>query len=452
MSGIQKTLPSYLDAKSVLTLFLVLCVVPTSLTFTAIGAVGRPVILVSMAMLAWWLGHHLQRPVGGQTMVQPIRWLLGGFVVAVLAAYIGAMFRGLPATEVSPADTGLLRVAAWCGLFLVAHDGLRTWDALVTMLRRVVVAGTLMALLGLAQFVTKNSLLGWFVVPGMNGDGIGVDQRGGFVRAAGTASHPLEYGIVLCVSLPLAITFAIEDRKRGVLARWFPAVVIATAAVLSVSRSALIAVAVAVVVLALSWTKRQRIVAGIVGVAILGVVYVAVPGMAGTLLGMFTGAAQDSSVTSRISGYDVAFGMASRLPFFGRGFGTLLPTYVYLDNQYLGIIVELGLVGLTAVLSLFITSIVLSWRGRRMAPARLEGQLGAALAAAISSAGTSFAFFDALSFPLSATFMFLMLGFAGAYWRLARRTAAEPAGQHVRGSSEPVTSDAVTSEAVIAKQ
>lgn len=418
-------LPRPLDAKSVLTLFLVLCGVPTSLTFSAIGAVGRPVILVSLGMLAWWLGHQLQRPFGSRPLVQPIRWLLGAFVVAVLASYISTMLRGLPGTEVSPADTGLLRVAAWCGLFLVAHDGLRTWDALVTVLRRVVVAGTLMALLGLAQFVTRNSLLGWFVVPGMNGDGTGIDQRGGFVRAAGTASHPLEYGVVLCVSLPLAMTFAIEDRQRGILARWFPAVVIATAAVLSVSRSALIAVAVAMVVLVVSWNQRQRIVAAVVGVAILGAVYLVVPGMAGTLLGMFTGAAQDSSVASRISGYDVAFGMVSRLPFFGRGFGTLLPTYVYLDNQYLGIVVELGLVGLTAVLALFIASIVLAWRGRRLAPARLEGQLGAAIAAAISSAATSFAFFDALSFPLSATFMFLMLGLSGAYWRLARMTAGE---------------------------
>jgi O-antigen ligase len=416
-----------LDATSVLTVFLLLCAVPTSLTFTAIGALGRPIVLAALAMFAWWLGHSLQRPFGTQTSVQPVRWLLAAFACTVVASYASAMLRGLPGTEVSPADTALLRVAAWCGIFLVAHDGLRTWESLYTVLRRVVLTGTLMALLGLGQFLTKNSLLGWFAVPGMSGDGTGIDQRGGFVRAAGTASHPLEYGIVLCVTLPLAVAFAMGDRHRGAARRWLPVTIIGAAAVLSVSRSALIAVAVAGIVLAASWTPRQRLYAGLGGVVMMAAVYIAVPGMAGTLLGMFTGASQDPSIASRVNGADVAFAMAGRLPFFGRGFGTLLPTYVYLDNQYLGIIVELGVVGLAVVLALFATAIVLSWRGRRRTDTPLQSHLGAGLAAGISSAAVAFTFFDALSFPLSAAFMFLMLGLAGAYWRLSARPSAQPA-------------------------
>ncbi|MGT2463868.1 O-antigen ligase family protein [Sinomonas atrocyanea] len=416
-----------LDATSVLTVFLLLCAVPTSLTFTAIGALGRPIVLAALAMFAWWLGHSLQRPFGTQTAVQPVRWLLAAFACTVVASYASAMLRGLPGTEVSPADTALLRVAAWCGIFLVAHDGLRTWESLYTVLRRVVLTGTLMALLGLGQFLTKNSLLGWFSVPGMSGDGTGIDQRGGFVRAAGTASHPLEYGIVLCVTLPLAVAFAMGDRQRGAIRRWLPVAVIGAAAVLSVSRSALIAVAVAGIVLAASWTPRQRLYAGLGGVVMMAAVYIAVPGMAGTLLGMFTGASQDPSIASRVNGADVAFAMAGRLPFFGRGFGTLLPTYVYLDNQYLGIIVELGVVGLVVVLALFATGIVLSWRGRRRTDLPLQSHLGAGLAAGISSAAVAFTFFDALSFPLSAAFMFLMLGLAGAYWRLSAGPSAQPA-------------------------
>jgi O-antigen ligase len=416
-----------LDATSVLTVFLLLCAVPTSLTFTAIGALGRPIVLAALAMFAWWLGHSLQRPFGTQTAVQPVRWLLAAFACTVVASYASAMLRGLPGTEVSPADTALLRVAAWCGIFLVAHDGLRTWESLYTVLRRVVLTGTLMALLGLGQFLTKNSLLGWLSVPGMSGDGTGIDQRGGFVRAAGTASHPLEYGIVLCVTLPLAVAFAMGDRQRGAIRRWLPVAVIGAAAVLSVSRSALIAVAVAGIVLAASWTPRQRLYAGLGGVVMMAAVYIAVPGMAGTLLGMFTGASQDPSIASRVNGADVAFAMAGRLPFFGRGFGTLLPTYVYLDNQYLGIIVELGVVGLVVVLALFATGIVLSWRGRRRTDLPLQSHLGAGLAAGISSAAVAFTFFDALSFPLSAAFMFLMLGLAGAYWRLSAGPSAQPA-------------------------
>ncbi|NUP75434.1 MAG: O-antigen ligase family protein, partial [Sinomonas sp.] len=215
------------------------------------------------------------------------------------------------------------------------------------------------------------------------------------------------------------------DRKRGLIARWCPVVVIATASILSVSRSALIAVVIAVAVLAASWTARQKLIAAGFAVALVGVVYFAVPGMAGTIVGMFTGAPDDSSIASRVNGYDVAFGMVARLPYFGRGFGTLLPSYVYLDNQYLGIVVELGLFGLVAVLSLFVTAIVSAWRSRKLVAYRLASQLGAAIAAAVAAGATSFTFFDALSFPLSSAFMFLLLGLAGAYARLAHTEPAE---------------------------
>jgi O-antigen ligase len=290
-----------------------------------------------------------------------------------------------------------------------------------------------MAALGLMQFATKNSLLGWVSIPGMSGDGLGgVDIRGAFVRAAGTATHPLEYGMMLCMVLPLALTLALEDKERGPVARWLPAVLIAGASVLSVSRSAFIALIVASVVLSVSWSTTRRIVALFSALGLAAVVYVAVPGMVGTVVGLFTGAAQDSSVLSRVNSYDVAFGMITRLPFFGRGFGTLLPSYVYLDNQYLGILVELGLVGFIAVVLLFASTAVSSWvRGRRAHDA-CQAQVGVGICAAVCAGAASFAFFDALAFPLSSTFLFLILGLGGAYRRIVGATTTHP------GPSAPV--------------
>jgi O-antigen ligase len=147
--------------------------------------------------------------------------------------------------------------------------------------------------------------------------------------------------------------------------------------------------------------------------------------MAGTVVGMFTGAGQDSSVASRINSYDVAFGMVSRLPLFGRAFGTLLPSYVFVDNQYLGIVVELGVVGIAVTLTFFGFAVALAWRAHRFASNRLASQLGVAIAAGLCAGSLSFTFFDALSFPLSAGFMFLMLGLAGAYRRIIRSTSVQ---------------------------
>ncbi|WP_369046946.1 O-antigen ligase family protein [Sinomonas sp. P10A9] len=413
-------LRQHLDAVSMLTLFLLACAVPSYLSFTVIGSVGRPSVLVCLLMFAWWLAHQLQRPFAGHIELQPVRWMLLPFVGVVLASYIGAMFRGLPEAEVSPADNGLLRVLAWCGLFLVAHDGLRTWEHIVVLVRRVALAGGLMALLGLLQFGTKRSLLSWLVIPWMSGDYGGVDQRAGFVRAAGTATHPLEYGAVLSITLPLAVALAVADTKRGPVLRWGPAVLIASASILSVSRSALIAVVIATAVLAASWTARQRVIVAGVGTGLFAAVYFLVPGMAGTIVGMFSGAADDSSVASRVNGYDVAFGMVQRLPLFGRGFGTLMPSYVYLDNQYIGVVVELGLFGLAAVLALIIAGIVTPWRARRFSPDRLTEQIGAGVVASVSAGAVTLTFFDGLAFPLSSGFLFLVLGAAGAYRRISR--------------------------------
>lgn len=424
MTSPQAYMRRYLDAKSVITLALVLCAFPTYLTITVIGAVGRPIILVGLAMFAWWVVHRLQRPHGVIGESQPLRLLMVLVVLSALASYVSAMFRGLPAEEVSPADTGLLRMAGWLGLFLVASDGLRTWEDLTTVVRRFTWAGAFMATLGLLQFLTKNSLLEWLAVPGMTGDGIGgIDQRGGFVRAAGTAAHPLEYAVVLCTTLPLALALAMEDRRRSALARWAPPTAIAAAAVLSVSRSALLSLFAGMAVLFCSWTPRQRIFAAAGAGALFGTLYVAVPGMAGTVLGMFTGFAADPSVASRVNSYEVAFGMLSRLPWFGRGFGTLLPRYVFLDNQYLGTVIELGIIGFSTILVLLCAGIVTPWIVRNRSSNRVQAQLGAAISAAVCAAATSFAFFDALSFPLSAAFTFLMLGLSNAYRRLCRSNA-----------------------------
>ena len=58
-------------------------------------------------------------------------------------------------------------------------------------LRRVALAGGIMATLGILQFITGQSLLSWLQIPGMtsNVSFAGLDTRSGFVRAAGTASR-----------------------------------------------------------------------------------------------------------------------------------------------------------------------------------------------------------------------------------------------------------------------
>jgi O-antigen ligase len=103
----------------------------------------------------------------------------------------------------------------------------------------------------------------------------------------------------------------------------------------------------------------------------------------------------------------------------GRGFGTFLPAYVIVDNQYLGLLVELGIAGLAAFLGLIAAGAYCASRARRMAGDDSLRQTSQAMLASIVAAGIAYGFFDALSFPMAAGLMFVLLGTAGALYRIA---------------------------------
>ncbi|MFI2562885.1 O-antigen ligase family protein [Paenarthrobacter sp. NPDC018779] len=415
------------DVSSFVIVYLLLaCAIPSNLTLTALGSVGRPSTLCGLLAFAWWLLYQLQRTSPSRAGTQMVRNAMAVFLAVALASYALAMLHGVPAPETSPADSGIIRLTSWAGIFLLINDGLASRRTLMKVLRALVLVGTGTALLGLLQFATGQSLVDWISLPGFSAASelTGVQSRGGFVRAAGMASHPLEYGVVLVASLPVAIAFAVTDRHRGWLLRWAPAAIISAAAVLSVSRSALTAFAVAIVALVPSWPKKIRRRAMLLAVVLAGALYVLTPGMLGTLRGLFTVGTQDPSISSRTSAYSTAFGMLANNPVVGRGFGTFLPDYVIVDNQYLGTLVELGVLGLLAFLGVIACALAAAWRGRKLATDPAGQQLSQAVLASVAAIAVTFAFFDGLSFAMSASVLFFMLGISGALWRLARTDAA----------------------------
>jgi O-antigen ligase len=109
-------------------------------------------------------------------------------------------------------------------------------------------------------------------------------------------------------------------------------------------------------------------------------------------------------------------------PWFGQGFGSFLPlTYFYTDNQYLNSLIEIGFVGLVALLVLFGTGWVLARSARRATADGEIRHLAQCLAASVAVMAVTYATFDALYFPMAAAVTFLVLGCVGAFWRLARR-------------------------------
>lgn len=410
------------DAVSFLTLYLFFaCAIPSKLVIPSLGSVGRPAILWGLIGMAWWAYYRLQLPSALRYSSRSVKFTMVAFLCAVAMSYAIANLKGMPSSDSTTANSALLRIVSWAGVALVASDGINSQERLNVLLRRITLTGGLMSLLGLAQFLTGQSLIDWIALPGFveSTEISSIQDRSGFTRAAGTAVHPLEYGSVLCITLPLVLALAAKDIKRPTWLRWFPVLTVPMAMLLSVSRSALIGGLVGLLILAPSLPAKFRLRAALLAVAVLVGVMFLIPGMLGTLKGLFVGISEDPSTQSRTSSINSAVDIAIRQPFFGRGFGTFLPRELILDNQYLLLLIEVGLIGTFAFLLLNLMAIATALRVRNLATDALWKLAAPAAGAGVAAGAVLLAFFDGLSFPMTGAMLFLLIGVCAAMHRIS---------------------------------
>lgn len=410
------------DAPRFLTFYLVvLLAVPSPMIFAPLGTVGSPAMLLALVAFVWWAWHHLHRGRLLSFTAHPVRMAALGFLLVLLLVYGHAMTQPLPLDEVTPADSGIFRMLGMMGLVLLAHDGITRIDLWHRILHRLAVAGGLIAILAIVQFATRQVLVDQLPLPGLTTPPsiFGVLDRAGLGRPIGTATHPIELGAVLGMILPLAVTDARITRGSRWLA-WSIVALMGLAIMLTLSRTAIISLVLGVAILMPAWSKWSRIwfvlAAGVAGIAAGAVI----PGLLGTLRGLFLGAATDPSVLSRTQSYGVAWEFITQNPWLGRGYGTFGPKYWIVDNLYLQFIIEAGIVGVLALLALLLSTM---WAARTAAltfSKRAERELARALLGSVVAGAASLAFFDAFSFPQSAGLLFLMVGLAGAGFNLAR--------------------------------
>lgn len=427
-----------LDATSLLTVYAILLIgLPSKFIVGPLGGAGTPAQILGAVGAIWYLWYRIQRPVSAPADRQPVRTAMLLFVGAVMISYVGGMVRPISSIEISTADLGLISLASWLGVVLVANDGIVSRARLYTLLRRIVALGGALATLGVIQFITGESWIDRIAIPGLtvNQGLTGVAAREGFNRPSGTAVHPIEFGVVLTVILPIALTCAMTMRDRSWIRRWYPSIAIAIAIPLSISRTAIVGTAVGLIVLLPTWSKGARRLALAAIGGLLVIFFLTVPGFLGTITGLFTGINNDGSAQSRTGSYGIAWEFIQRSPLIGRGFSTFLPSYWILDNQYLALMIEIGLVGLIATFGLLVTAFASAMRARGVTRDPIDRQVGASLAAAVATGASSMALYDLLGFPMSAGILFLTIGLCGAHWRLVRQQPTR-VGRH---AAEPIT-------------
>jgi O-antigen ligase len=313
----------------------------------------------------------------------------------------------------------MLALVSWSGTFLNAHDGQDTLAELRTLVRRIALSGGLLALLGLLQAFTRQVWVDRVSIPGLTlTQAAGNFDRGGFPRPSGTSVHPIEFGVVIAVLFPIALHVAFHDKERPLWLRWFPAATIGALVPLTSSRSAYLGVIVGIAVCMLGWQARRRW--QMLGVGALGLIamLVVTPSLLNSIFRLFSGASDDPSISSRTGSFDLAGEFVSRSPLLGRGLGTFLPRYRIFDNQYLLLLVTVGLLGTVAFLALGVVAVRTLHRVRRRSDDVDIKDLATSLIASIVVGFVSLALFDAFAFPQTMGTIFMLIGLAGATHRL----------------------------------
>lgn len=415
------------DATTYLTFLLVtLFGITASQVFGPLGAIGQPALLVAAGGgLIWlWTRVTLARGVV-HPGPQPLKWALFVYAWYELATIALAHTRSLSALEQSGSVRTVFLTLAMVGLSLLVMDGIPSLDRLDVLLRRLTLAVGFLAMIGILQFLTGQSLEIDFPLLSFNNGVTQVGQRYAFNRPDGTAGHPIEFGVVLAAMLPLAVHYALEWRggtRRQRRVSSAAALVVAFGVPLSISRSAIVAVVASLSVMWLGWGWRRRS-KGLVVLALwLPMIYLTVPGLLGTFRGLFTSFGHDPSITARVDRMPIVFQLIKENPWFGMGAGTVTPEDdLLLDNQVWGTILATGIVGFLILLGLIVLTMVMAITSQHHRGATKETRLlGFAIAAAIFGYAMSFATFDAMYFRILKTTFFLLIGATGALWRLTR--------------------------------
>jgi O-antigen ligase len=398
-----------------------------------------------VALMFWLLGRVLP----GSEMQRgfpPVVLAVLGSVGLLVVTYAAAQLHPLTENQLNGADRHFVELLAYTGAALLVCDTVRTRRDRERVLFAVVLAGGIVAVIGIIQFCFEFDISSSLRPPGFQSSPTGfIYSRSGFNRVAGTARHPIEFGVVCAVVLPLALHLAhhaLSNRVRRI--SMVSAVALAVVIPMALSRSALVALVVIVVVLVPSWPSERRWKAIFALAGVLAMLTIVAPGLLSTTNDLINGRQGAESLEYREQANDKAIELGSERPWFGHGYGTFdSEDQFILDNTYLTMLVEGGTAGLIAlgVLLLLPSAVALETRHESRDPVvRDLAQTLLAMMLAMTVAGWGLSM---LSFPLLAGLLFLTIGMIGALARSldgesSRASEAAAPESAVGGAAIPV--------------
>ncbi|WP_235835441.1 MULTISPECIES: O-antigen ligase [Arthrobacter] len=422
---------------------------PSSMVLAPVGAAGTMPMLLALVLFAMWFSSALFGLHDPFSPRHPGRIGVAMLWLATCASYV-ALYLGLTGGSTvegrAAADRWVLLIVASTAIVLVSAEVVRTQGDVLQLVRAVLAGALFCSVVALIQFIFHINPMDWFQVamPGFttNGAGTTFQVRGTLVRVSGSTFHSIELAVVSAMLLPLSIWRGIYDRSGRKWLHWTGTGLLVFAIAATVSRAGIMGLLVGMVVFIPFLPRVARLWAFVtVPVAVVGL-FLAVPGLVATLVGTFTTADSDPSISTRTNNYPRVEAIVSDHPLLGLGPGNYIPDNALhiLDNQYLNSAVSMGLVGLVAICTYFIVPGLMTVVAARAARSEALKCLAGALAAGgIVGAACSMTF-DSLSFPSFALIYPLYIGLSGAVWIMVKREIELTGHGKPVESGEPVES------------
>jgi O-Antigen ligase len=345
----------------------------------------------------------------------------------LLSAALSVIVNG---SRVSDAEVGpavwkkLTFLVSYMLVFYLVISLVKRFDDVVALVRILVGGGAIISVLSLVEFRTGFNAFDHLanVIPFLQlTDVLSTEDiaRGGKLRVYASAQHPIALGAMLVMLIPLAIYLARSSKNR---APWIASAgLLFLGALTTISRTAVIMMLVIGVIYLWLRPRETKRLWPLLIPALL-VTHLALPGTIGTLKDAFfpqggliaqqkVGAGGSGS--GRVADLGPNLAKVAEHPVFGQGFGTRVvdgpnPNAPILDDQWLGTLVETGLLGAAAWIWLFVSFV------RRLGLAAKRdlsdrGWLLAGMAASVAAFAVGMLTYDAFSF-IQATFtMFILL-------------------------------------------
>ena len=316
--------------------------------------------------------------------------------------------------EVTPVMKQLALLVSFIVFFVIAASVLRPGEV-PRFSELLVTLGVIVAVGAIVERQTRYNVfyaLWQGVLPLKAPAGLdGVDDLGRLF-VAGPTNQPLELAALLALVVPFAIVGGLgAGTRRRRLLYLLATTVLVAGAISSYRKTGVVAPAAAILVL-IYYRPRVMLRAVLVaGVPLLLAVHLIAPGQLGTVASqLLPGNVNNvNTTTHRIARYDAVRPDVMNHLLLGRGFASYDPhKYRVLDNEYLGLVIGVGFIGLLGYLAIF-GSLLKTGHPMIRGPDRRRSDAALAAQGAIAAVVVSNALFDVLSFT-HVSYMVLLVG------------------------------------------